>query len=223
MRHAASIVAAFVLALGLELRAAAPGSAQMPDRADAAAARREGSLSWYTSTPFPLVQHLIDRFQQDTGIKVQLLRTGGQAVLRRFQQEAAAGRAGADVITMSDAGAANGLAKQGLFEPFRPEGFDKVVSEARDGVEALDQADRGAPDVIVLDLNLPGLSGYDVLQRLRAHPATATVPVVVLTAKGDEDNEVRVFELGADDFLTKPFRARALSARLEAVLGRRRP
>ena len=132
MRHAASIVAAFVLALGLELRAAAPVSAQMPDRADADAARREGSLSWYTSTPFPLVQHLIDRFQQDTGIKVQLLRTGGQAVLRRFQQEAAAGRAGADVMTMSDAGAANGLARQGLFEPFRPEGFDKVVSEARD-------------------------------------------------------------------------------------------
>jgi iron(III) transport system substrate-binding protein len=103
-----------------------------PDRVDAAAARREGALSWYTSTPFPLVQHLVDRFQQETGIKIQLLRTGGQAVLRRFQQEAAAGRAGADVMTMSDAGAANGLAKQGLFEPFRPEGFDKVVSEARD-------------------------------------------------------------------------------------------
>jgi two-component system phosphate regulon response regulator PhoB len=101
------------------------------------------------------------------------------------------------------------------------DGFD--VSEARDGVEALDQADRNAPDIIVLDLNLPGLPGYDVLKRLRAHPATARIPVVVLTAKGDEDNEVRVFELGADDFLTKPFRARALSARLEAVLGRRRP
>lgn len=101
------------------------------------------------------------------------------------------------------------------------EGFSVIT--ARDGVEALDQADRGAPDIIVLDLNLPGLSGYDVLQRLRAHPATARTPVVVLTAKGDEDNEVRVFELGADDFLTKPFRARALSARLEAVLGRRRP
>ncbi|MGH7584718.1 MAG: ATPase, T2SS/T4P/T4SS family [Gemmatimonadales bacterium] len=101
------------------------------------------------------------------------------------------------------------------------DGFD--VAEARDGVEALAQADRNAPDVIVLDLNLPGLSGYDVLQRLRAHPATARIPVVVLTAKGDEDNEVRVFELGADDFLTKPFRARALAMRLEAVLGRRRP
>ena len=100
------------------------------------------------------------------------------------------------------------------------EGYD--VTEARDGVQALDQVDRVGPDIIVLDLNLPGLDGYGVLSHLRSRPATANIPVIVLTAKGDEDNEVRVFELGADDFLTKPFRARALSARLEAVLGRRR-
>src|SRR6267143_1765215 len=100
------------------------------------------------------------------------------------------------------------------------DGYD--VSEARDGVQALDQIDRVGPDIIVLDLNLPGLDGYGVLSHLRSRPATASIPVIVLTAKGDEDNEVRVFELGADDFLTKPFRARALSARLEAVLGRRR-
>src|SRR5438445_3249366 len=97
-----------------------------------------------------------------------------------------------------------------------------AVTEARDGVQALDQVDRVGPDIIVLDLNLPGLDGYGVLSHLRSRPATANIPVIVLTAKGDEDNEVRVFELGADDFLTKPFRARALSARLEAVLGRRR-
>jgi type II secretory ATPase GspE/PulE/Tfp pilus assembly ATPase PilB-like protein len=96
------------------------------------------------------------------------------------------------------------------------------VTEARDGVQALDQVDRVGPDIIVLDLNLPGLDGYGVLSHLRSRPATANIPVIVLTAKGDEDNEVRVFELGANDFLTKPFRARALSARLEAVLGRRR-
>ena len=100
------------------------------------------------------------------------------------------------------------------------DGYD--VAEARDGVQALDQIDRVGPDIIVLDLNLPGLDGYGVLSHLRSRPATAAIPVIVLTAKGDEDNEVRVFELGADDFLTKPFRARALSARLEAVLGRRR-
>jgi type II secretory ATPase GspE/PulE/Tfp pilus assembly ATPase PilB-like protein/CheY-like chemotaxis protein len=97
-----------------------------------------------------------------------------------------------------------------------------TVAEARDGVQALDQVDRLAPDVIILDLNLPGIDGYNVLTQLRSRPATRAIPVVVLTAKGDEDNEVRVFELGADDFITKPFRAKALSARLEAVLGRHR-
>ena len=96
------------------------------------------------------------------------------------------------------------------------------VAEARDGIQALDQVDRHAPDLVMLDLNLPGLDGYGVLKHLRSRPATSRIPVIVLTAKGDEDNEVRVFELGADDFLTKPFRARALSARLEAVLSRRR-
>jgi iron(III) transport system substrate-binding protein len=126
----------FAVALGivsmLGLCAAPSVWAQAPDRADAEAARREGNLSWYTSTPVALAQQLADHFQQQTGIKVQLLRTGGQAVLRRLQQEISAGRPGADVMTMSDAGAANGLAKQGLFEPFRPEGFDKVVENARD-------------------------------------------------------------------------------------------
>ncbi|MGE0353962.1 MAG: ATPase, T2SS/T4P/T4SS family [Gemmatimonadales bacterium] len=100
------------------------------------------------------------------------------------------------------------------------EGYEVV--EARDGVQALAEVDRHAPDIIVLDLNLPGLDGYSVLGQLRARPTTRAIPIIVLTAKGDEDNEVRVFELGADDFLTKPFRARALSARLEAVMSRRR-
>jgi type II secretory ATPase GspE/PulE/Tfp pilus assembly ATPase PilB-like protein/CheY-like chemotaxis protein len=96
------------------------------------------------------------------------------------------------------------------------------VAEARNGAEALDQVDRHAPDVIVLDLNLPGMDGYSVLSELRTRPGTQHIPVVVLTAKGDEDNEVRVFDLGADDFLTKPFRAKALSKRLELVLSRRK-
>ncbi len=97
-----------------------------------------------------------------------------------------------------------------------------TVAEARDGIQALDEVDRHAPDVIILDLNLPGLDGYGVLAQLRSRPATKEIPVMVLTAKGDEDNEVRVFELGANDFVTKPFRARSLTARLEAVLGRHR-
>jgi type II secretory ATPase GspE/PulE/Tfp pilus assembly ATPase PilB-like protein/CheY-like chemotaxis protein len=98
------------------------------------------------------------------------------------------------------------------------EGYNVV--EAKDGVQALDEIDRHAPDVVVLDLNLPRLDGYGVLSHLRARPATLELPVIVLTAKGDEENEVRVFEIGANDFLTKPFRPRALSARLKALLKR---
>ena len=100
------------------------------------------------------------------------------------------------------------------------EGYRTI--EARDGAEAIDRVDEHAPDVVLLDLNLPGLDGYGVLSKLRSRPDTRTLPVVVLTAKGDEDNEVRVLQLGADDFLTKPFRARALYARLDKILHPRR-
>jgi type II secretory ATPase GspE/PulE/Tfp pilus assembly ATPase PilB-like protein len=96
-----------------------------------------------------------------------------------------------------------------------------AVLEASNGVQALDQVDRGAPDLIVLDLNLPQLDGYGVLTRLRSRPATASLPVLVLTAQGDEDSEVRVLESGANDFLTKPFRPRALRARLKTLLNRK--
>jgi CheY-like chemotaxis protein len=99
------------------------------------------------------------------------------------------------------------------------EGF--VVHEAADGVIALDEVDRLAPDLVVLDLNLPRLDGYGVLSHLRARPATQRLPVIVLTAKGDEDSEVRIFEYGASDYLTKPFRARALSARIHSLLDRK--
>jgi len=126
------------------------------------------------------------------------------------------GKAAAKVLLVDDEDSLRKVMKELL----ERDGY--IVSEARDGAQALNQIDRVGPDIIVLDLNLPGLVGYGVLSHLRSRPATAGIPVIVLTAKGDEDNEVRVFELGADDFLTKPFRARALSARLEAVLGRRR-
>ena len=97
-----------------------------------------------------------------------------------------------------------------------------VICEARDGAEALEQVDRHNPDIVLLDLNLPNVDGYTVLSQLRSRPHTADLPIVVLSARGDEDNEVRVLRLGATDFLTKPFRPRALSARLEAALARRR-
>ena len=94
------------------------------------------------------------------------------------------------------------------------------VIEAADGVEALDQIDRAAPDIVVLDLDLPKLDGYGVLRRLRSRRETASLPVLVLTAKGDEDSEVLVFEFGATEFLSKPLRPRALSARIRSILKR---
>jgi type II secretory ATPase GspE/PulE/Tfp pilus assembly ATPase PilB-like protein len=106
--------------------------------------------------------------------------------------------------------------RQGLKDLLERDGY--TVIEATDGVQALDEIDRHSPDVLVLDLNLPRLDGYQVLQHLRARPATAALPVLVLTARGDEDSEVKVFECGANDFITKPFRPRALSARLKALL-----
>jgi CheY-like chemotaxis protein len=96
-----------------------------------------------------------------------------------------------------------------------------TVIEAADGVQALDGIDRSAPDLVVLDLNLPRLDGFGVLKHLRTRASTAMLPVLVLTAKGDEDSEVRVFECGANDFLTKPFRPRALIARLRSLSTRR--
>lgn len=98
------------------------------------------------------------------------------------------------------------------------EGF--LTCEAEDGVRALEQIDRLNPDLVLLDLNLPDVDGYSVLKRLRADPRTRDLPVVVLTARGDEDNEVKVHKLGATDFIAKPFRPRALAARLDAILTR---
>src|SRR6267154_1864792 len=125
--------AAYAVALlGLHLLAVPVLPANGADQADRAAAIKEGNVNWYTSTPFPLVQILADRFTADTGVKVTLLRSGGEAVLRRFLQEYQAGQAGADVITMSDSGAATGMTRRGMFAPFKPEGFDRVVDDAKD-------------------------------------------------------------------------------------------
>jgi CheY-like chemotaxis protein len=98
------------------------------------------------------------------------------------------------------------------------EGFE--VLEAGDGIEALGTIDRDGPDLVVLDLTLPRLDGYAVLTRLRTRRETQSLPVLVLTAREDEEAEVRVFEMGADDFLSKPFRPRALIARMRGLLRR---
>jgi iron(III) transport system substrate-binding protein len=122
---------AIVIALALS-GASALAQDFKPDPVDEAAAKREGTLTWYTSTPVASAQYIANTFQQRTGIKVELLRTGGQNVIRRFLQEADGGRINVDVVTMSDMSAANAMTKRGLFVAFRPEGFDKVIDDAKD-------------------------------------------------------------------------------------------
>lgn len=97
------------------------------------------------------------------------------------------------------------------------EGF--VVDQADDGRQALAVAVASLPDLVVLDLSLPGVDGLDVLRRLRA---LAPIPVVILTARGEESERMEGFELGADDYVVKPFSARELVARVRAVLRRSR-
>ena len=103
-----------------------------PDPVDLAAARKEGAVTWYTSTPVGTAQKIANLFQAETGVKVELFRSGGSAVLRRFLQEVDARRVIADVLTVSDPAAAGALIKRDLFVPFRPKHFDKVRDEVKD-------------------------------------------------------------------------------------------
>ena len=92
-----------------------------------------------------------------------------------------------------------------------------TVIEAGTGAEALAALERDRPDAVTLDVNLRGESGYDLCRRIRA---TSNVPIIFLTARSDEFDQVLGLEIGADDFLTKPFSHRVLAARLTAVLRR---
>ncbi|WP_282204602.1 response regulator transcription factor [Kitasatospora fiedleri] len=97
-----------------------------------------------------------------------------------------------------------------------------LVDRAEDGPRGLDLAERHRPDLLVLDLMLPGLDGLEVLRRLRARPDRPDLPVVLLTAKGDEADRVLGLELGADDYVTKPFSPRELVLRVQSILRRAR-
>ena len=104
--------------------------------------------------------------------------------------------------------------------------FDRAgwgVTRTGDGEEALILADEVVPDLIVLDWMIEGISGIEVCRRLRRRPATASLPIIMLTARGEEEDRVRGLETGADDYLTKPFSPRELLARATAVLRRARP
>lgn len=94
------------------------------------------------------------------------------------------------------------------------------VRTAEGGTEALEAAASERPDLLILDLMLPGLSGYEVLGELRRRPELIEVPVIVLTARRDEADRVKGLELGADDYVTKPFSPRELVLRVGAVLRR---
>jgi len=97
-------------------------------------------------------------------------------------------------------------------------GFEPLA--AYSGTEALEVAQRELPDLIVLDLMLPGIDGTEVARRLKADARTAQIPIVMLTAKGEETDVVVGLTLGADDYVTKPFSMKILLARLNSVLRR---
>jgi two-component system phosphate regulon response regulator PhoB len=96
-----------------------------------------------------------------------------------------------------------------------------TVSCAVTGEEGLRRAQTKPPDLVVLDLMLPGVDGLEVCRRLKKDPASENIPIVMLTAKGEESDIVAGLELGADDYVTKPFSTKVLVARVRAVLRRR--
>jgi DNA-binding response OmpR family regulator len=106
--------------------------------------------------------------------------------------------------------------RRGVADALRASGYDVV--EAADGIRGLEEASRSGVDLLLLDLMLPRRSGLDVLFELRK--VRPTLPVIILTARGTEDDRVRGLKMGADDYIVKPFSARELLARVEAVLRR---
>jgi two-component system alkaline phosphatase synthesis response regulator PhoP len=99
------------------------------------------------------------------------------------------------------------------------DGFQVRLADT--GEKALAQALKNPPDLVLLDLMLPGIDGREVCRRLRANEATAMIPIVILTARSEESDVVAGLELGADDYITKPFSPRVLMARVRSVLRRR--
>ena len=98
-----------------------------------------------------------------------------------------------------------------------------AVTRTGDGEEALILVDEIKPDIILLDWMIEGISGIEVCRRLRRRPQSANVPILMLTARGEETDRIRGFETGADDYVTKPFSPKELVARVGAVMRRVRP
>jgi iron(III) transport system substrate-binding protein len=128
----ARMLAAAVLFATVPLAVAGlPAPAWAQDAVDVAKAKAEGRVVWYTSTPVEEAQKIADLFRAQTGITVELFRSGGSQILSRFQQEINAGRVAVDVLTHSDPAAARAMAKKGLFVPFRPRNFENIPDAAK--------------------------------------------------------------------------------------------
>jgi len=119
-----AVTAAILLGLAAPARAGDP--------IDVAAAKKEGKVVWYTSTPIATANKIVKAFEAETGIKVELFRSGGSQVIRRFMQEQQAGHLAADVLTTSDPAATAAMTRKGVFVAFKPSNFDKVPAEAKD-------------------------------------------------------------------------------------------
>jgi DNA-binding response OmpR family regulator len=104
---------------------------------------------------------------------------------------------------------------------YRLERSGYAVATASDGLEAVRLAGELRPALAVLDVMMPSLNGFEVTRRLRAEPETSRIPVILLTARAQEEDVQEGFASGADDYLRKPFSPRELSARVQAILGRR--
>ena len=93
-----------------------------------------------------------------------------------------------------------------------------TILEARDGVEGLRVAAESRPDLILLDMTMPGLDGLETTRRLKADPELSSVPIILLTARRELDLKVRAFDAGVDDFVVKPFEFEEVDARVRAML-----
>lgn len=100
-------------------------------------------------------------------------------------------------------------------------GFEVVTAE--DGEQALARVDDTQPDLLLLDISLPGISGFDVLERLRSQEATAQLPIIMLTAHGRDVEREKGMALGADDYITKPFSTQSLVEKVKALLNEEQP
>jgi DNA-binding response OmpR family regulator len=108
-----------------------------------------------------------------------------------------------------------------LLVAYRMEKAGYAVLQARDGQEAVSLALEHRPDLAILDVMMPRLDGYEATRQLRAREETKRIPVILLTARAQEDDVQRGFEAGADDYIRKPFSPQELRARVQAILGRR--